>query len=122
MSEETHAHEIWQNCLDQLARELPEQQFNTWIKPLVAQVSPDAGKLTLLVANRFKLDWIRAQYSTRISSLLEKTSGQTMQLELAIPVAVPARPRPAPHRRHCHHAPDHCSHVAHPRSAGAVAG
>ncbi len=84
MSEETHAHEIWQNCLDQLARELPEQQFNTWIKPLVAQVSPDAGKLTLLVANRFKLDWIRAQYSTRISSLLEKTSGQTMQLELAL--------------------------------------
>ena len=32
---------LWQACIDQLAQELPEQQFNTWIKPLVAQVSDD---------------------------------------------------------------------------------
>jgi hypothetical protein len=30
---------LWQACVDQLAQELPEQQFNTWIKPLVAQVA-----------------------------------------------------------------------------------
>jgi chromosomal replication initiator protein len=29
---------LWQACVDQLAQELPEQQFNTWIKPLAAQV------------------------------------------------------------------------------------
>ncbi len=28
---------LWQSCVDQLAQELPEQQFNTWIKPLTAQ-------------------------------------------------------------------------------------
>jgi chromosomal replication initiator protein len=26
---------------EQLAQDLPEQQFNTWIKPLTAQVAPD---------------------------------------------------------------------------------
>ena len=46
---------LWQSCVDQLAQELPEQQFNTWIKPLVAQVSDDLTKVTILVANRFKL-------------------------------------------------------------------
>ena len=29
---------LWQACIEQLAQELPEQQFNTWIKPLLAQV------------------------------------------------------------------------------------
>ncbi|MHA7602399.1 chromosomal replication initiator protein DnaA [Alicycliphilus sp. T452] len=75
---------LWQACTEQLAQDLPEQQFNTWIKPLVAQVSPDFSKVTLLVANRFKLDWIRAQYAGRISALLEGLYGQPVTLELAL--------------------------------------
>jgi len=75
---------LWQACIEQLAQELPEQQFNTWIKPLTAQVAEDLSKVTLQVANRFKLDWIRAQYAGRISALLERLYGQPVQLELAI--------------------------------------
>ncbi|OHC72955.1 MAG: chromosomal replication initiation protein DnaA, partial [Rhodoferax sp. RIFCSPLOWO2_12_FULL_60_11] len=75
---------LWQTCVDQLAQELPEQQFNTWIKPLSAQVTDDLAQITIFVANRFKLDWIRAQYSKRITSLLEMFSGQTIHLELAL--------------------------------------
>ena len=75
---------LWQACVEQLAQELPEQQFNTWIKPLSAQVSDDLSKVTLFVANRFKLDWVRAQYSTRISTLLESLSGQSIKIELAL--------------------------------------
>lgn len=75
---------LWQACIDQLAQELPEQQFNTWIKPLSAQVSEDLSKVTIFIANRFKLDWIRAQYNNRIASLLEKHSGQPIQVELAL--------------------------------------
>ena len=83
---------LWQACLDQLALDLPEQQYNTWIRPLSAQVSDDASKVVLFVANRFKLDWIRAQYSVPITALLEKLCGQAVQLELAI------TPREAPLR------------------------
>ena len=75
---------LWQSCVDQLAQDLPEQQFNTWIKPLAAQVSEDFSRVTLFVANRFKLDWVRAQYAGRISAVLEKLYGQPVQLELAI--------------------------------------
>jgi chromosomal replication initiator protein len=75
---------LWQACIDQLAQELPEQQFNTWIKPLQAQVSDDFSKVTIFVANRFKLDWIRAQYSGRIAGMLEKMYGQPVHLELAL--------------------------------------
>ena len=75
---------LWQSCMDQLAQELPEQQFNTWIKPLRATVSPDLSKVVILVGNRFKLDWVRAQYASRIAALLQQFFGQPIQLELAI--------------------------------------
>ena len=70
--------------MDVLAQELPEQQFNTWIKPLAVQSSNDLSKVTIFIANRFKLDWIRAQYANRITVLLEKMYGQPIQLELAL--------------------------------------
>ena len=90
---------LWQSCIDQLAQELPEQQFNTWIKPLQAQVQEDFSKVTIYVANRFKLDWVRAQYSGRIAGMLEKLYGQTVLVELAItPKEIVSRThiRPAP--------------------------
>ena len=85
---------LWQACVDQLAQELPEQQFNTWIKPLTAQLAEDYSRLTLYVVNRFKLDWIRAQYSHRIADLLEKIYGQPIPIELALtPRENQVRPR-----------------------------
>ena len=75
------SHDLWQNCVDHLAQELPEQQFNTWIKPLVAEVAKDLSKVTIQVGNRFKLDWVRAQYAARIVALLEKVTGQSITLE-----------------------------------------
>ena len=75
---------LWLSCVDVLAPELPEQQFNTWIKPLVATAADDFSRLTIHVANRFKLDWIRAQYAGRISQLLEKIYGAPIALELAL--------------------------------------
>ena len=75
---------LWLACVEQLARDLPEQQFNTWIKPLTARVAPDFSKVTLQVANRFKLDWIRAQYAGRIANLLESLYGQAVVLELVL--------------------------------------
>ncbi len=97
-SQQTAAHDIgqslWQSCIDQLAQELPEQQFNTWIKPLHAQVQDDFSRVTIFVANRFKLDWVRAQYSNRIAGMLEKLYGQPVVVELAItPRETIARPQ-----------------------------
>jgi chromosomal replication initiator protein len=91
MSNGQHPHDadeagqaLWQVCLDELSQEMPEQQFNTWIKPLTAHVSDDLSKVTLYVANRFKLDWIRAQYSAKLADVLSRLHGQKIQIELAL--------------------------------------
>ena len=76
--------DLWQNCVEQLAQELPEQQFNTWIKPLQATFSNDFSKITILVGNRLKLDWIRTQYSKKLSNILTNLHGQTIAVELAL--------------------------------------
>jgi chromosomal replication initiator protein len=76
-----------------LAQELPEQQFNTWIKPLQASVSDDFTRMRVVVANRFKLDWIRAQYAGRITALLSQSYGQDIALDFVLEAKeAPVRP------------------------------
>jgi len=91
--------DLWQRGCDRLAAELPEQQFNTWIRPLPDAVVTDQGTdgalVSVRVPNRFKLDWIRNQYATRIESVLSELAGKAVRLELTLAPrenAVAARP------------------------------
>ena len=76
--------DLWHACTERLAQEIPEQQFNTWIRPLSARVSDSGDKVTLAVANRFKMDWIRAQYAGKITAALEAAAGRQVALELTL--------------------------------------
>ncbi len=91
--------DLWQLGCERLATELPEQQFNTWIRPLAntAEVATTAGDdadaatstvVTVRVANRFKLDWIRTQYASRIESLLCDIAGHSVRLDLLVAPSV----------------------------------
>ena len=88
--------DLWAACVERLAQELPPQQINTWIRPLVARVADDGARVTLAVANRFKLDWVRAQYAGKISAALQAIAGQPVTLELVLaPREAGARPAAA---------------------------
>ena len=90
--------DLWQRGCERLAIELPEQQFNTWIRPLpsaaVTTGDDDHPVVSVRVPNRFKLDWIRTQYSTLIENILSDIAGRPVRLALSLqprePVAVPA--------------------------------
>ncbi len=86
------ASDLWASCVERLAQDMPEQQFNTWIRPLSAKVADDGSKLVLAVANRFKMDWIRAQYAGKITATLQSLTGQPVALELVLaPREAPAK-------------------------------
>ncbi len=77
--------DLWQRGCEQLAAELPEQQFNTWIRPLPpadVAVNGQSAVVSLRVPNRFKLDWIRSQYASRIEDVLTRLAGQPVSLQL----------------------------------------
>ncbi|MEM7294423.1 MAG: chromosomal replication initiator protein DnaA [Pseudomonadota bacterium] len=74
---------VWNRCLTQLENELSEQQLNTWIRPLQANLEQD--NLLLLAPNRFVLDWVRDNFYERISTILTNMEGEqnvTVSLEI----------------------------------------
>ncbi len=93
--------DLWQRGCERLAAELPEHQFNTWIRPLMASAEPINTAAPLLtlggevaadwpdrvsvqVPNRFKLDWIRTQYAARIETVLSAVAGHPVRLLLTL--------------------------------------
>ena len=105
MSADLSGAALWQRGCERLAAELPEQQFNTWIRPLppaeVAQQDEnghEAVLVSLRVPNRFKLDWIRSQYAGRIEAILTELAGKPARLELSLAPreAIAPLPRTSP--------------------------
>ena len=80
--------DLWQRGCERLAAELPDQQFNTWIRPLpdaeVADLGDAGATVTIRVPNRFKLDWIRTQYAGRIETALSELAGKPVRLDITL--------------------------------------
>ena len=78
---------LWSRCMSALENELPEQQFNTWVRPLQSVESD--GALRLLAPNRFVVDWVRSNLLNRIGALLRERG---MAVPPQITVEVGSRP------------------------------
>jgi len=59
----------WQTCLTYLERELPAEDFNTWIRPL--QPKGVKGQTTLLAPNAYVRDYIALNHLERIRDVFE---------------------------------------------------
>ncbi|MDP9083058.1 MAG: chromosomal replication initiator protein DnaA [Pseudomonadota bacterium] len=60
---------LWNRCLRVLESELPEQQFNTWVRPL--QAIERQGELKLLAPNRYVIEWLDQNSLPRIKELID---------------------------------------------------
>jgi len=72
----------WKNCLEKLEDELPEQQFNMWLRPLQAVEETDS--LTLLAPNRFVADWVRQNFQNKISDIIETDTGSSVSVTVDV--------------------------------------
>ena len=84
---------LWNQCLRALQAELPEQQFNTWIRPL--QAVDEGDVLKLLAPNRFVVDWLQQHHIQRILELVERAA--TRGASRLAPGRLQRQP---PHRAH----------------------
>jgi chromosomal replication initiator protein len=82
--------ELWIQVLGRLADELPEQQVNTWLRPLQA-VERD-GALRLMAPNRFAVDWVRQHAVPRIATLLREILGEEVPVQVEAGSTNPAPP------------------------------
>jgi chromosomal replication initiator protein len=75
----------WQQCIDCLEKELPAQQFNTWIRPLQVEIKDGSGELKLFAPNRFVKDWVNDKFLHRIEEIISDVSpGQNLNVCLEI--------------------------------------
>jgi len=88
-----------------LEKELPAQQFNTWIRPLQVDAKANQGELKLFAPNRFVKDWVNDKFLKRILEIVSDVSpGQGLNVCLEIHGAGSGSRRkvagsPAPKRR-----------------------
>jgi chromosomal replication initiator protein len=61
---------LWTQCLRRLEAELPEQHFNTWIRPL--QAVENRTHLRLLAPNRYVVEWVNQNCAARIAEMVEE--------------------------------------------------
>ena len=68
--------------LKRLGNEIPEHQFNTWIRPLQCIQARD--QLRLMAPNAFVLDWVKANYLEKLTSYLNESNNSSINISLEI--------------------------------------
>ena len=95
---------LWDRCLAELETTVPEQQFNTWVRPL--QAVEEDGVLRLLAPNRFVVEWLQQNLFPQLSATVNRHTGGAIRLPLRLEVGsrqaaaplvpAPDRPKRAP--------------------------
>ena len=86
----------WQHCLNRLDGDIPQQQFNTWIRPLRAEWQ-ESG-LVLAAPNRFIRDFVAEKYLPLINTyLLDVVAPAAAQASVIVQSEQPAAPSSLAH-------------------------
>ncbi|MCC5856116.1 MAG: chromosomal replication initiator protein DnaA [Idiomarina sp.] len=91
---------LWEQCATRLQSELTLQNFNTWIRPLQADL--EQNTLFLYAPNTYVMDWVKEKYFKQIISFLRESAGEkapNVELRVgarkaAAPAAPPETPKP----------------------------
>ena len=75
---------LWEQCLDNLRAEIAAPKFNTWIRPLQAEIKPD--HLVLLAPNQFVVSYINDNFLDKIVTALQTLSGNAVPPRVTIKI------------------------------------
>ncbi|MDE2609816.1 MAG: chromosomal replication initiator protein DnaA, partial [Burkholderiales bacterium] len=88
--------EFWQHCATRLEKELTPQQYRTWIKPLAPlEFDEQARTLRIAAPNRFKLDWVKNQFSGRIQDMAAAFWQEPVEVQFVLDPKAGQRGAPA---------------------------
>ncbi len=73
---------FWPACISRFESELSAQQFNTWIKPLHAEI--DGDKVRICAPNRFVMQWVKDRFLKKIEQFAEEFGFPDLKLEFVV--------------------------------------
>jgi len=74
---------IWNDCLEIIRKEVDEQNFSTWFKPIVPLRS-DADVLTIQVPSQFFYEWLEEHYVPVLKKAIHSVLGEGARLEYSV--------------------------------------
>ncbi|MBS1147030.1 MAG: chromosomal replication initiator protein, DnaA, partial [Proteobacteria bacterium] len=73
---------FWDLCQERFRANLTQQQFSTWIKPLVFDDSN--GEVRILAPNHFVLDWVREKFAEHIDVWAQEFYSEPVSIVYAL--------------------------------------
>jgi chromosomal replication initiator protein len=73
---------FWPTCLSRFEQELSTQQFNTWIKPLYAEI--DGNAVRLVAPNRFVMQWVKERFLKKIEQFAHELQLVNIKIDFVI--------------------------------------
>ena len=73
---------LWHSLVSELKKDLPAQQYDTWIKPLKAERHGD--HLRVVAPNQHVLRWIRTNLLAKLETRAERFAGVMLQVDLVL--------------------------------------
>jgi chromosomal replication initiator protein len=73
---------LWPSLAAELKKELPAQQYDTWIRPLRAERQDN--ELVLVAPNHHVLRWVRTNLLARIEARIERVAGTRLAVNLIL--------------------------------------
>lgn len=85
---------LWEKCLAQLQQHCSQQEFNTWIRPLQADIQ--GNSLLLFAPNSFVKNWV-VKFIDKIKMVLDEINGNdSMNIDVKIGAKPVASTAPSP--------------------------
>ncbi|MEO1956599.1 MAG: chromosomal replication initiator protein DnaA [Methylophilaceae bacterium] len=73
---------FWPACLSRFEQELSAQQFNTWIKPLYAEIV--GNNIRVVAPNKFVQQWVKGRFLSRLETIAEELCSPSVLVEITV--------------------------------------
>ncbi len=74
---------VWNDCLDIIKKEVDEQNFTTWFKPIVP-LRHEGQVLTIQVPSQFFYEWLEENYVPVLKKAIRSVLGENSRLEYSV--------------------------------------
>ncbi|MEQ1586363.1 MAG: chromosomal replication initiator protein DnaA [Cyclobacteriaceae bacterium] len=76
---------VWSDCLEVIRKEVDDQNFNTWFKP-INPIKSEADVLTIQVPSQFFYEWLEEHYVPVLKRAIHQVLGANGRLEYSVVV------------------------------------
>ncbi len=88
---------FWPACLSRFEKELSAQQFNTWIKPLKAELKENS--INIIAPNKFVQQWVKEKFLNKIEVFADEMLPSNTIIKISIGKKIKVADKPSDQKK-----------------------